>query len=145
MSVHHLCVASGGDLVVLLPRSLALLLRELRRRRGDMLLSVETLLPSAFAGYLLRVINSNRQTLPCFRFSWLTADPLDLSALHTILCRQLAALQIDGAPCFSAVQLCGDALLLRASDALTDAARDATAVFDYDSADGRCVRLALTD
>ena len=30
MSVHHLCVASGGDLVVLLPRSLALLLRELR-------------------------------------------------------------------------------------------------------------------
>lgn len=110
-----------------------------------MLLSVETLLPSAFAGYLLRVINSNRQTRPCFRFSWLTADPLDLSALHTILCRQLAALQIDGAPCFSAVQLCGDALLLRASDALTDAARDATAVFDYDSADGRCVRLALTD
>ena len=91
------------------------------------------------------MINSNRQTRPCFRFSWLTADPLDLSALHTILCRQLAALQIDGAPCFSAVQLCGDALLLRASDALTDAARDATAVFDYDSADGRCVRLALTD
>ena len=37
MSVHHLCVASGGDLVVLLPRSLALLLRELRRRRGDIL------------------------------------------------------------------------------------------------------------
>lgn len=145
MSVYHLCITSGGDLVVLLPRSLALLLRELRRQRRDMLLSVETLLPSAFAGYLLRVINSNRQTRPCFRFSWLTADPLDLSALHTILCRQLAALQIDGAPCFSAVQLCGDALLLRASDALTDAARDATAVFDYDSADERCVRLALTD
>lgn len=145
MSVYHLCITSGGDLVVLLPRSLALLLRELRRQRRDMLLSVETLLPSAFAGYLLRVINSNRQTCPCFRFSWLTVDPLDLSALHTILCRQLAALQIDGAPCFSAVQLCGDALLLRASDALTDAARDATAVFDYDSVDGRCVRLALTD
>lgn len=145
MSVHHLCIASGGDLVVLLPRSLALLLRELRRQQNDMLLSVETLLPSAFAGYLLRVINSNRQTRPCFRFSWLAADPLDLSALHTILCRQLAGLQIDGAPCFNAVQLCGDALLLRASDALTDAARDATAVFDYDSADGRCVRLALTD
>ena len=50
MSVHHLCIASGGDLVVLLPRSLALLLRELRRQRGDMLLSVETLLPSAVAG-----------------------------------------------------------------------------------------------
>lgn len=139
MSVHHLCIASGGDLIVLLPRSLALLLRELRGQRGDMLL------PSAFAGYLLRVINSNRQTRTCFRFSWLAADPLDLSALHTILCRQLAALQIDGAPCFSAVQLCGDALLLRPSDALADAARDATAVFDYDSADGRCVRLALTD
>lgn len=145
MSAHHLRIDSGGDLVVLLPRSLALLLRELRRQRGDMLLSVETLLPPAFAGYLLRVINSNRQTRPCFRFSWLAAEPLDLSALHTILCRQLAALQIDGAPCFSAVQLCGDALLLHPSDALADAARDATAVFDYDSADGRCVRLALTD
>ena len=145
MSVYHLCITSGGDLVVLLPRSLALLLRELRRQRRDMLLSVETLLPSAFAGYLLRVINSNRQTRTCFRFSWLAADPLDLSALHTILCRQLAALQIDGAPCFSAVRLCGDALLLRASDALADATRDATAVFDYDSVDGRCVRLALTD
>ena len=36
MSVHHLCIASGGDLVVLLPRSLALLLRELRRQRRDM-------------------------------------------------------------------------------------------------------------
>lgn len=29
MSVYHLCITSGGDLVVLLPRSLALLLREL--------------------------------------------------------------------------------------------------------------------
>lgn len=43
MSVYHLCITSGGDLVVLLPRSLALLLRELRRQRRDMLLSVETL------------------------------------------------------------------------------------------------------
>lgn len=69
MSVYHLCITSGGDLVVLLPRSLALLLRELRRQRRDMLLSVETLLPSAFAGYLLRVINSNRQTpAPAFVF-----------------------------------------------------------------------------
>ena len=50
MSVYHLCITSGGDLVVLLPRSLALLLRELRRQRRGMLLSVETLLPSAFAG-----------------------------------------------------------------------------------------------
>ena len=145
MSVYHLCITSGGDLVVLLPRSLALLLRERRRHRRDMLLAVDAILPAACAGFVLRVWISNRQSCTCFRFSWLAADPLDLSALHTILCRQLAALQIDGAPCFSAVQLCGDALLLRASDALTDAARDATAVFDYDSADGRCVRLALTD
>ena len=60
MSVYHLCITSGGDLVVLLPRSLALLLRELRRQRRDMLLSVETLLPSAFAGYLLRVTQTRR-------------------------------------------------------------------------------------
>ena len=69
MSVHHLCIASGGDLVVLLPRSLALLLRELRRQRRDMLLSVETLLPSAFGGNLQRRYNTNSKTRPSIRFN----------------------------------------------------------------------------
>ena len=102
MSVHHLCIASGGDLVVLLPRSLALLLRELRRQRRDMLLSVETLLPSAFAGYLLRCRSTARPASTLCSFAVMrscSAPAMLLQMLRAMRRRYLTMLPPTAAVC----------------------------------------------
>ncbi len=97
-------IEGGNDFVIVTARMLSALIcriQGLAVRRFT--ISVEEIMPRGLEQYLERLINTNRHAAACFRYSYISEDPITKNELYRIVRTQLEVLEMDRTACFQSI------------------------------------------
>lgn len=94
----------GEDFVIITPQMLSALISRIHRVPGrELVVAAQEIIPIGLAEYMEKVINTNRYTTSCFRYSYILEDPITTKELHQILRLQMEVLEMDQTTCFRSV------------------------------------------
>ena len=106
MQECKLIIDGGEDFVIVTPRMLSALISRIHEHPGrELVVAVREILPQGLEEYMEKVINTNRCTASCFRYSHILEDPITKRELHRILGQQLEVLEMNQTACFQRIVL----------------------------------------
>ena len=106
MQEYRLTINGGGDFVIITPQMLSSLISQIHRTpERELRVAVREILPQGLEDYMEKIINTNRYTATCFRYSQILEDPITKKELYRIVRGQLEVLEIDQTACFQSIVL----------------------------------------
>lgn len=106
MQEYMLKIDGREDFVIITPQMLSNLISRIRDLpERELVVAVREIIPGGLEEYLEKVINTNRYTAPCFRYSHILEDPITKKGLHRILRQQLEVMEMDRTACFQSIVL----------------------------------------
>ena len=106
MQEYRLTINGGGDFVIITPQMLSTLISQIHRTpERELRVAVREILPQGLEDYMEKIINTNRYTATCFRYSQILEDPITKKELYRIVRGQLEVLEIDQTACFQSIVL----------------------------------------
>ena len=106
MREYKLKISGGSDFVIVYPKVIAALVKEIYNTpEKELSVAVEKIMPQDFTSYLMRVINSNRYINEQFRFREILDDPITNRHIYESLQGQLGKMGIDDNSCFEYFEL----------------------------------------
>lgn len=148
MKEYRLRISGGSDFVIVSPKVIAALVKEIyNTQERELSVTVEKIMPENFTNYLARVINSNRYTNERFRFREIMDDPITIQHIYQILQGQLGTMCMDDNSCFEHFELekvDGEAgINMECSEPFFWACKDCAAQFVYTFSDGGQERIIV--
>lgn len=149
MKEYKLKINGGYDFVVIAPQTLSSLISKIHDSpEAELCVRAEDIMPADFAKYLVNVINSNRQTNICFRYSQIAADPIAEREIYQLVREQLSLMDMNSERCFDTIRLI-DTLNgevgfdVACTEPFFWACKDSAARFVYTFPDGRKETLVI--
>ncbi len=99
-------INGGKDFVIITPQMLSALIVQIHRLpERELRVAVKEILPEDLEKYIEKIINTNRFTASCFRYSHILEDPITKKELHRILRGQLEVMEMNQTACFHSIVL----------------------------------------
>lgn len=149
MKEYRLKINGRYGFIILSPQTISLLISKIHNSPNkELAVKVEDIMPADFARYLVNVINSNRQTNICFRYSQIAADPITKRELYQLMQKQLSFMDMDKTLCFENIKLVNTmtgetGFDIDCTEPFFWACKDSAARFVYTFSDGRQETLVI--